>query len=472
MRVQWRSLMKKLSCVTAPLTCSLLGATVGFAQDFDLADDTEARVHVAQHEQVTVPWDGTQSTAYTNYYNSQGYQAPIYNPHSPEAIFSPQLPGYVGSPYVSHFRPQSLDTPNMIGDFLGFASTATFSTVTAGSLETVTGSIDIPGSGRVPKVAENNSPIPRDRVYFGYNHFHNAFRSSMLIAPNDFELDEDDMPVPIPDELQNKGFHQNRFTIGLEKTLFSGDMSVEFRIPLITQVNHQEPGILDPTQNAASFATDDPLGSFSIVLKKVLIDWYNERSSGVFTGGFGFSFPNAEGATVDLGDASFHVKDTGFHFSPYLAMLIDTQSGFFMQGFAEFDFSTDQMAVRDRTNGSTVGHINIPNSVFLDVGMGYWVIRMPERRWMKGVAGIVEYHYSRQTQDFRSLAFQSIGTLSTSNVLISSPVGRRDLSNLTTGVHVAVSDHVNFRVGGVVPLRNAPQRQFDAEVVFQLDLVR
>jgi len=56
-------------------------------------------------------------------------------------------------------------------------------------------------------IAENNSPTPRDRVYFQYNHFHNITELDILggflwdnRGTNDLSID--------------------RFTFGLEKSFF------------------------------------------------------------------------------------------------------------------------------------------------------------------------------------------------------------------------------------------------------------
>ena len=453
MREHWGLFCKKLRHVAGPAACLFLAPVVS-AQDsgapYPATDD--GRVRIVDHhveEPTAVPPSSVEM-------------------HSPAAIFAPGMPaGWQNLPFLNQQKPQSLDVPNMIGDALGSAGFLSFSTTSLATTETVDGIFDIPGSGRIPKIAENNSPIPRDRFYFAFNHFNNAYDAQSNVDPN--ALDDDMLPIPA--DFRERQLHQKRFTLGIEKTLFYGDMSVEFRLPLVTQVQYDAPSVTNPTMSAVSFGTDDPNGNFSIVLKKVLLDWYSGPSSGVLTSGVGFTFPTSEGSTVRLGDAQLHIEDAGVHFSPYLAMVVTGERGWFMQAFVEVDYSTDELRVYDSSAGE-VGKSDIPDLFNVDVGMGWWLYRFPNRRWFKGLAPIVEYHYSSQKQSFDPFDFQVSGMTTTSDVTVAGFGTGRDISNLTTGVHVALSDHVNARVAGVVPLQKAPNRQFDAEVVFQLDLVR
>ena len=61
-------------------------------------------------------------------------------------------------------------------------------------------------------ISENNSPLPTDRVYFSYRHFHNASNLRFYQFEESFDV--------------------NRFTLGGERTFCDGMMSVEMRLPL------------------------------------------------------------------------------------------------------------------------------------------------------------------------------------------------------------------------------------------------
>ena len=68
--------------------------------------------------------------------------------------------------------------PNMFGDLAGATSTFVGETGASGA---TSGTFTLPiagGGSRIGKISENDSPIPRDRVFFSYNHFQNVFQLS------------------------------------------------------------------------------------------------------------------------------------------------------------------------------------------------------------------------------------------------------------------------------------------------------
>ena len=71
------------------------------------------------------------------------------------------------------------------------------------------------GGARHFKASENNMALPDDRVYFLYNHFHNA-----LAAQNNAAMG-----------LVTRR-NANRYTFGFEKTICDGFTSIEFRLPV------------------------------------------------------------------------------------------------------------------------------------------------------------------------------------------------------------------------------------------------
>ena len=241
MPTHWGSFCKKLLRAAAPTAACVLMSPLGFAQDPQFANFAdEGRVSLV--ERATVQ-EASPIPTYT----------PAHQDNSLQAIFAPRSGNFM-APIANRAKPASLDTPNMIGDFIGYTGSVFFSTTTAGSLETSTGTFELPASGRIPKVAENNSAIPRDRIYFAYNHFHNAYDSNSTIDPNDVDVDM----MPIPAVFEERQFDQNRFTLGVEKTLFYGDLSIEARMPLVTQIDYTTPGVTDPTATAFRFGTNDP----------------------------------------------------------------------------------------------------------------------------------------------------------------------------------------------------------------------
>ena len=105
--------------------------------------------------------------------------------------------------------------PNMIGDLQGGGCGG----LSFGGLLRVLIEHPTFGCSRL-NIAENNSPLPRDRVYFRYNHFDqetltDVFTDTPRGAASAVDLD--------------------RYTFGFEKTFFDGRFSTELRVPVNRQ---------------------------------------------------------------------------------------------------------------------------------------------------------------------------------------------------------------------------------------------
>ena len=130
-------------------------------------------------------------------------------------------------------------SPNMIGNLLGAGRSLTF------FYQRSMGSVFINGTGSTnivnPSVAENNSPIPSDRIAFKFNYFNNALRVT----------GESSQP-PVLDPTLGTGFNgAPRFrgltatqsfsvydyTFSFEKTFLDGLGSVEVRLPFAATVD-------------------------------------------------------------------------------------------------------------------------------------------------------------------------------------------------------------------------------------------
>ncbi len=96
-------------------------------------------------------------------------------------------------------RGQYSAAPAMLGDFFG--GNFGFS-----SFDTAT--LAVAGGIRNFKIAENVSPMPQDRVFFNYNHFHNAV-----------------------EDINGRAYSLDRFTFGGEKSFADQLFSLEARLP-------------------------------------------------------------------------------------------------------------------------------------------------------------------------------------------------------------------------------------------------
>src|SRR5690606_31073028 len=105
-------------------------------------------------------------------------------------------------------------------------------------------------------IAENNSPIPQNRVYASYRHFHNA--SLVSIFPHEPTGGSNRLDI-------------NRVTLGWEK-LITDRTSVEIRVPFNQQLD-SDLSFSQFTGQAPSlplYDTTTELGNVSVVLKSLM----------------------------------------------------------------------------------------------------------------------------------------------------------------------------------------------------------
>src|SRR5262245_41260824 len=106
---------------------------------------------------------------------------------------------------------------NMFGD-LGLASATIGISNVNGQVGKAGFDLPLNAGSKSAKIAENDNPIPVDRVFFNYNHFQNVFAIS------------EQLPVPpFPTVIRQEPI--DRYMIGFEKTFLDGWTSVELRMP-------------------------------------------------------------------------------------------------------------------------------------------------------------------------------------------------------------------------------------------------
>jgi len=429
------------------------------------------------------PGQNPNSTPQSNSNQSNQTQQPVQNPQQDPGLQPVPSPSpfadVQNAPNLAQFQQGTSTTggqnafgaPNMIGDSLGTFGTAAFAAMDNLTSETIFGEFDIPLTGRIPKIAENNSPMPRDRVYFAYNHFHGAYGyDSLSEAPNPAFDPLDPLSSPTLTSTHNLISNVNRFTLGLEKTFFSDDISLELRLPLMTQSKFSTDRILTPGSNSFESGSDDPTGDLAINYKQILYTAYGRDTSFLFSWGMGLTLPTGEGNTTRIFDTYLHIEDSAIHFNPFLALLY-TKQNFFMQAFFQFDFTNDEIHVREGTSGQVAEYM-APHRSHIDVGLGYWIFQDRTRAFLQGVAPMLEFHYTGQINETEAVSIPLTGTNSIGQIDLNTPESARDVYNLTTGLNFQLTSWANCRVAGVVPFTTNPNREFDSEIVFQLDLTR
>jgi hypothetical protein len=155
------------------------------------------------------------------------------------------------------------------------------------------------------KIAENNSPLPRDRVFVNYSLFDNV----PLVAG---------------------GVTVNRLTPGFEKTFWNGAGSVEVRVPMAASVNSTILSDGPPDLGNVQF------GNAFLALKFLML----ERSRTLISAGLSVTAPTAEDLRVRMRDGTdlLHVENQSFHVMPYVGWLGLLNDRWFTQGFLQADF--------------------------------------------------------------------------------------------------------------------------------------
>jgi hypothetical protein len=296
-------------------------------------------------------------------------------PATPEVQLPPETTGAGGETTVA------FAAPNLIGSLLYTSRSVSFGFVR------VNGTTDFLGLSSTSivnaSVAENNSPVPEDRVYFRYNFFSNA-QSVTGLSNNTVFFEPGPLPGFPPALLQlpqTKKYDSNFYTFGVEKTFFDNRVSVELRAPVVTGLASHNTFSVGNADGPASVqlpppvgvVTTDPLGNplfnvtstpqntlghddtefgdLTLILKGI---WFENRHAGLTcSGGLGVTIPTGEDthvAVIDYGGTSFIpfasfqrerdilIANETTSLSPFLAALYVPNNRLFTQGFAAVEF--------------------------------------------------------------------------------------------------------------------------------------
>jgi hypothetical protein len=324
-------------------------------------------------------------------------------------------------------------SPSMIGDFFGGGYQYQGGPLGLPSGSAIDPAVAVASGDRVLKFADNNSPLPQDRLFFNYHLF------------ADPVLDINGVPQDV-----------NRFTFGVEKTFLRGSSSIEFRVPFEAGLDAQQTVGQTTSTTAAEF------GNLGLAVKRLL--W--ERGPVSVGGGLGIIFPTAEDATIydqSTGDPIVNFANESFFLQPFIGAYFRPTNRFFTQFVSQvnFDVSGSTVTLFDSRFGATGSdRIFEQTLLFLDWSSGYWIYRTKRcDMWLTGVAPMVELHYSSTLQDL------DLPDIDGADVF--DPDFRRDALNITGGVLFQLGPLTSLRVAGVAPLRDE-NLIYDAEFGVQL----
>ncbi|MFO0824418.1 MAG: hypothetical protein U0792_15100 [Gemmataceae bacterium] len=225
--------------------------------------------------------------------------------------------------------------------------------------------VPTPGAGGVVgllKVAEDNSPFPRDRVIFTYDYFSNV------------PIGLGNLPV-------------NRYQFGFEKTMFDGRMSFEVRVPFASTLSSSS------ALNGETLGTE--FGNVRLLGKMLFL----RRSKVNISGGLGISLPTADDISVGDGAGTQLVKvnNSSVQLAPFLAGIWTPNERLFAQAWYGFTFDTGGNGVQVNPTifgvGPNVGSLQSPSLMTFDTQIGYWLF-LSQQGIVRGLAPFVELHYA------------------------------------------------------------------------------
>jgi hypothetical protein len=247
------------------------------------------------------------------------------------------------------------------------------------------------------KISEDESPLPQDRLYFGFNYFNNV-NAAVNERMGGFVSD----------------MTAYRDTFGFEKTFLDTRASVELRLPV---------GTLTMNSDVAGLGgTDTNVGDLSIGLKYALyLDRAarNDLSAGLVI-------------TVPTGPAEFNPFGTTI-IQPWVGGLV-TAGNVFVQGFISLAVPTDS---RDVT------------LLFNDIAIGYIFYRSRDpQSWLQAVAPTYEVHVNTPLNHRGAFNFDD-------------PVATPDWVSMTFGTTFALFRSSTLAIGGNVPVTGPKPYDFE-----------
>jgi hypothetical protein len=341
-------------------------------------------------------------------------RAPLEMPPAEDLTMPPFDEGLLPSSFGAT-RGTLSAAPHMFGDFFG------------GGIYFMGDLVSSAGGDRPFKLGDNWQPLPTDRIYFNYHHFNSV-------------------TTGVGGELGTSHQAFDRYTMGIEKTLFGGLLSLDVRAPYAsalnaTQIQDLSAGPLQGTE----------FGNLGLATKVLLIS----RERFAFTGGAGLTFPTGDDYELfdRFGTPVATMQNEAIHLQPFLGFVATPGGRLFLQGICQVDIDM---------NGNTAsfaggtGRVQSQTLLYSDLSMGFWLYENPGAIFLQGIAPIIEMHYTSAVQDTDSLFGEFTNVFN-----------RQDYLNMTGGISLALGEFSFLTLAAGVPLRSFPDRGFDAETGIQ-----
>ncbi len=330
-------------------------------------------------------------------------------------------------------------TPGTFGDLGGGTLSVgpAFNIVATGSQGA---SIAIGGGDRFQKFVDNTSPLPRDRVFFNYHYF-----ASAVSGANQAALGTETS--------------LNRYTVGIERTLYDGLASVEIKVPFTVGLDADQV-FGGPGGNSGS-----EFGNLGLTFKGIL---WTDGCSRTLSAGLGITLPTADDASIVTLADSLRVQNQAVHLQPFVGYVVAPNQNLFYQFLFQLDVDVSGYNISSTVAGPST--INDPTLFFASASTGYWIYRNNScRALIAGIAPMVELHYTT-----------ALDVDVDPNGVVAYREGSFDLLNLSAGIHTDLGRGSSLRVFAGLPLRGSTfadsagnsfdnDRFFDTEVAVQFN---
>jgi|GEM_PF-595080 len=260
------------------------------------------------------------------------------------------------------------------------------------------------------RVAENNSAIPQNRVFFNYKFLNDVpIAKDILANARDYDSDF------------------SHYELGLEKTLFNGNVSVELLVPFSYGPESSVPNTVGLQ------GSDVELQNIAFGLKALLL----ANDSKAISAGVRIEAPTKE--DIHFSTSGFTSPNEVWAVTPYLATLINLNDDLFFQAFASYRLQTD-----DFTTSSPDLPLREPNYFDLDAQLGYWLYRNTGGSGLTGLQAKTEIHYTGTFEPYQGPTSPALPGV----------FGETDQLNLTTGLTAIMNDRTTITAGMVLPVRD------------------
>lgn len=322
------------------------------------------------------------------------------------------------------------------------------------------------------KVADNNSPIPRDRLILDYT----LYSDTMLTTT---------------------GLDVHRFAPGFEKTFWGQRASIDVRLPFAKTLSNNITSYLTtaPQPFGLTDADDVVLGNLSATLKLL----FRRTPYWTWSGGVQVHLPTAEDVHVYRGlpagvprtaaDELVRIENKSLNVMPYLALMHTPNQDWWFQLYVQGDFDVTGNPVSIRGSDAVMRRVDTTKDVgflYTDLSIGRWLYHdEPEirtsrhgrfvdtaaygKRGLTGLAGRFELHHNTALNNVESTGILDPAT---ATHMVGEQSGGIDVVNLNLGLTATFGATTEVTVAWGRTVGSSSNQEFGDEVRVMVNLLQ